>query len=58
MNIHEENILLKSALNTIAGGYTNRFPGAPDVDMTPEQFQSKMWTWSQSVAKNVLEKVK
>ncbi len=46
------NETLMEALETIAGGYTDRFPGAPDVmSETPETFRSKMWTWSQEVAR-------
>ena len=43
---------LREALNTIAGGFTDRFPGAPDVMAeTPETFRDKMWGWSQKVAR-------
>ncbi len=41
------------ALDTIAGGVISRFPDdAPDImAVTPEQFRSKMWSWSQEVAR-------
>ena len=44
------------ALTTIAGGWTNRFPGAPDPMTTesPLHFRSDMWLWSQKVAKAAL----
>ena len=43
----------KDALITIGGGWTARFPGAPDPMTTesPLQFHSDMWSWSQKVAK-------
>lgn len=50
---------LIEALCTIAGGHTNRFPGAPDAMSwtgSPADFRSAMWTWSQSVAKAALTK--
>ena len=45
-----------AALDTIAGGHTSRFPGAPDVmkAASPEAFQSAMWNWSQKVARAAL----
>ncbi len=58
MNIHEENVFLKKALDTIAGGYIDRFPSAPNIDMEPVIFQSKMWSWSQRVAKDALDKTR
>lgn len=52
----EDITKLRKALDTIAGGHTTRFPGAPDVMVeTPESFRSKMWAWSQAVAKAALE---
>lgn len=50
---------LIEALRTIAGGHTNRFPGAPDATTwtgAPADFRSAMWAWSQSVAKAALTK--
>ena len=46
----------QKALDTIAGGWTDRFPGAPDVmkATSPADFRSAMWTWSQAVAKAAL----
>lgn len=51
---------LAAALETIGGGWTNRFPGAPDVMAaeSPLAFRSAMWTWSQEVARATLAKVK
>lgn len=47
---------LREALDTISGGWTDRFPGAPDVMATesPLSFRSQMWTWSQAVARAAL----
>ena len=47
-------VALLAALETIAGGYTDRFPGAPDPFAnwaSPADFRSAMWSWSQTVAK-------
>lgn len=46
----------RAALNTIGGGMTNEFPGAPDVmpATSAEAFRSDMWSWSQKVAKAAL----
>ena len=43
---------LKAALETIAGGHTSRFPGAPCAmtAASPNAFRSAMWRWSQAVA--------
>ena len=52
---------LAEALETIAGGYRDRFPGAPDAmnwDGSPEEFRSQMWSWSQRVAKAAIEEHK
>ena len=48
---------LEEALETIAGGYTSRFPGAPDpmTAASPLAFQSAMWSWSQKVATEALK---
>jgi sensor domain CHASE-containing protein len=47
---------LVKALETIAGGHTERFPGAPDVvEHVPVAFQAKMWSWSQEVARAAIE---
>ncbi len=47
---------LVEALDTIAKGMTNKFPGAPDVmEMTPDEFRHTMWTWSQKVARAALK---
>jgi len=48
----EEIRRLRNALNTIAGGHTDRFPGAPDV--MSATFRAEMWTWSQKVARAAL----
>lgn len=47
---------LKAALETIGGGHTTHFPGAPNVmtAASPEAFRSDMWTWSQKVARAAL----
>lgn len=51
---------LEGALDTIGGGHTNRFPGAPDVmnAASPLDFRSEMWSWSQKVARAALAKDK
>lgn len=47
---------LRDALTIIARGYTNQFPGAPDVmHESPSSFRAKMWSWSQAVAQAALE---
>ena len=47
---------LVAALNTIAEGMTNKFPGAPDVMQTTlAEFQRAMWLWSQEVARAALK---
>ena len=47
---------LRKALDTIAGGYTDRFSGAPDImSVSPEEFRSGMWTWSQKTARAALQ---
>jgi len=44
------------ALETIAGGWTNNFPGAPDVMATsPAEFRGAMWEWSQRCARAALK---
>ena len=47
----------QKALNTIAGGYTNEFPGAPNPESasSPLEFQSAMWMWSQAVARAAIK---
>lgn len=46
---------LREALDTIAGGWINRFPGAPNImKVSPTDFQHGMWSWSQAVAKAAL----
>ena len=51
----DENKRLHTALETIAGGYIDRFPGAPDVMAeSPDIFRHKMWIWSQEVARAAL----
>ena len=52
------NAELLAALETIAGGHTGRFPGAPDVmaATSPADFRSAMWAWSQQVARAALAK--
>ena len=48
---------LREALDIIARGYTDRFPGAPDaMTSTPEDFRSAMWAWSEHVARAALAK--
>ncbi len=55
--LREANRELVEALDTIVGGWTDRFPGAPNVmHDTPEEFRSKMWTWSQQVAAAAIAK--
>lgn len=50
-----DNKLLK-ALDTIAKGMTNEFPGAPDImSETPDSFRYKMWQWSQACARAAVE---
>lgn len=53
------NADLLAALETIAGGHTARFPGAPDVmTMAPDDFRHAMWSWSQEVARAAVSKAK
>ncbi len=48
---------LRAALEAIAGGHIDRFPGAPDVmQETPEEFRHKMWGWCQKVAAAAIAK--
>ncbi len=43
---------LLAALDTIAGGHTDRFPGGPELmELEPMDFRAKMWRWSQQVAR-------
>lgn len=51
-----DNAIMLTALKVIAGGRTNEFPGAPDP-YRPAQFQSKMWEWSQKVARSAIDNV-
>ena len=50
---------LLAALNTIAKGMTNEFPGAPDpmTATSPVEFRAAMWSWSQKVAAAAVNKV-
>ena len=54
------NAELVAALDTIAGGYINRFPGAPDVmtAASPKEFRGAMWSWSQRVARAAIAKAR
>lgn len=47
---------LRGALDTIGGGHTTRFPGAPEITehVRPVAWQADMWGWSQRVAKAAL----
>ena len=51
---------LREALDTIASGWTTRFPGAPDVmtATSPDHFRGEMWSWSQKVARAALSRAK
>ncbi len=50
-----ENARLREALDTIKGGYIDRFPGGPDImAVGTDEFRHGMWTWSQSVARAAL----
>ena len=53
--IENERAMLIAALHKIGGGFTDA--DSPSLDLTPAQFQSGMWTWSQRVAKSALAKV-
>lgn len=49
---------LMEALETIAKGKTNKFPGAPDImNTTQDEFRRAMWSWSQKVASAALAQV-
>ena len=55
------NAELRAALETIAGGMTSNFAGAPDPManwVAPEYFRAAMWTWSQAVARTALAAAK
>lgn len=56
MTTTQQTMTEREALEIIAGGYTSRFPGAPDpmTATSPAEFRSSMWTWSQQVARSAL----
>ena len=55
-SVRESHAALVEALDTIAKGMTNNFPGAPDVmEVTPAEFRSAMWSWSQEVARAAIK---
>lgn len=46
---------LLEALKTIARGDIDKFPDAPSLELPPLEFRSKMWVWSQKVAKAAID---